>query len=698
MLSRCTRILFLLALGLLTPVLPALHAEAGDAGEIYLRGYALKNEGEKLEAAGKLSEALNAYQQAQTIITSVAQNSPTWQPEVVQYRLQALQQTIARLSLRVPAASQLPTAAPLTSPMPAPSGSLPAAVPPAGPTSADPIRAIQEDMARKDAVIKDLENRLKTYADAYLGAAQARQKAEEDLGVLRRQSEVLTQKITALEKGADAKTAAAMEEVARLKAESGAVEDMIKSKDGALAEAKKLAEQANKAVEALKKEKADLSGQVTKLLGENQELQSRLTTMEKDPSKMGDYNKLVAENTRLKKELEDTQRQVNDLKTSGSRKDAEIAQLKTQITTIQGELTKLQSENTAYQQQVADLTVKLKEMGTGLSSTTADAAADPKNPKLSEENKMLRTIIMRQLRQQDRQRQAKELVIAEMKKLKNTSQSMMSNLEEMTSAKVMLTVDEESLFTAPELKEIMGVNAVRATLTATSSKTKDSKNKVSIPVTPGLSAGRVFSNDVSTETKLLEQAAAAMEKGDAKAAEAAYQDALRANPKNVAARADLAALKLQAKNYDAAEVELKKCLVYEPDNDVALYRLGVCYFQQSRMGDARIEFEKSLGRSPSNARAHHYIGIIENRMGRRDLAETAFKKALAIDPSYGDAHFNLAVLYATAESPNWDLARKHYQDALSRGIKADPALEKLLNKPAEPAAEPKKEQTAASTN
>ena len=686
--SRFTRIIFTLALCWLLPASSFVRAEGVDAGEVYLRGYALKNEGEKLEAAGKFPEALNAYKQAQTIITSVAQNSPAWQPEVVQYRLQALQQTIARLSLRVPAGSQIP-APQLPTAVPPPAGMAPAnvATAPAPAAATDPISAIQQEMARKDETIKDLEGRLKTYADAYLGAAQARQKAEGDLMVLRRQLEGVEQKLDAVQNGKDSKTSAALKELEQLKLEAAAVKDMIQGKDTTIAESKKMAEEANKATDALKKEKDDLLAQVAKLQGENKELQSRITSMGSDGGKGGDFAKLLAENARLKKDLEDTRKQVEDLKTSGTRKDAEIAQLKTQLSTIQGELTKLQNENTAYQQQVADLTLKLKEMGTGLAANgqSKESAGDSK---LADENKMLRTIIMRQLRQQDRQRQAKELVIAEMKKMKNTSQSLMTNLEEMTSAKIMLTVDEESLFTAPELKELISANAVRATLTATSSKTK-------VAQATGTTAGKTGSADTGAEAKLLEKAASALEKGDRKGAESAYTDLLRANPKNVAARSDLAALKLQMKNYDAAEVELKKCLVYEPENDVAHYRLGVCYFQQNRMGDARIEMEKSLSRNSSNARAHHYMGIIENKLGRRDLAETEFKKALAIDPSYGDAHFNLAVLYATAEPPQWDLANKHYQDALSRGIKADPALEKLLTKPAEAPVEAKKEAPAA---
>ena len=136
----------------------------------------------------------------------------------------------------------------------------------------------------------------------------------------------------------------------------------------------------------------------------------------------------------------------------------------------------------------------------------------------------------------------------------------------------------------------------------------------------------------------------------------------------------------------------------EPDNDLALYRLGVCQFQLGNLSEAVTDFEKSLAKNKDNARAHHYLGIITSRQGNRNRAESEFKQALAIDPNYGDAHFNLAVLYATASPPDWDQARQHYKDALERGIKSDPALEKLLNKETKDAAAsdaPKKAPTAA---
>jgi Tfp pilus assembly protein PilF len=182
---------------------------------------------------------------------------------------------------------------------------------------------------------------------------------------------------------------------------------------------------------------------------------------------------------------------------------------------------------------------------------------------------------------------------------------------------------------------------------------------------------------------------------DHQAAALAYQDVLRANPKNITALTSLAGIRLQEAKYEEAEVMLQKCLVYDPENPVAFYRLGVSYFQQNRMDEAYTMFAKSVERKNDNARSRHYMGIIATKMGNRDKAEAEFKGALAIDPGYGDAHFNLAVLYVTSNPPNLVLARQHYQSALARGVKADPTMDKLMqeNKGAAPTA--KARQTAA---
>jgi tetratricopeptide (TPR) repeat protein len=405
-------------------------------------------------------------------------------------------------------------------------------------------------------------------------------------------------------------------------------------------------------------------------------LEGEVAMLRKNGSNPDEYKKLVAENTRLKDELDTARKQVETLKVSGEKKDTEIASLKAQINTIQADLTKLRQENTSYQSQVADLTVKLKEMTTALKSGKVGSTQDAQ---LVEENIMLRGIIMRELRHQERQRQAKELVIAEMNKMENASRQLMDNLEEMTSVRIRISAPEEMLFSEPELKEIQAASGVRATLTADSGKADGTTKKGDAPAKSSEVAAKV---------------------DDPKAAEKAFQDTLRKQPKNVEALLGLGALKLQQKKYDDARVLLQKSLVIEPDNDVANYRLGVCYFHQEKMNEALASFEKSVKKNAENARAHHYLGIITSGLGNRHRAESEFKQALAVDPNYADAHFNLAVLYATNTPPDWDQARKHYQDALDRGVKPDDSMEKLLKKSTEPAPpdEPKKEKVSTAAN
>ncbi len=53
-------------------------------------------------------------------------------------------------------------------------------------------------------------------------------------------------------------------------------------------------------------------------------------------------------------------------------------------------------------------------------------------------------------------------------------------------------------------------------------------------------------------------------------------------------------------------------------------------------------------------------------------------EAIANNPSYADAHFNLAVIYATAQPPAKDQAKRHYAKATELGAGADASLEKLL--------------------
>lgn len=690
----------LLVLSWLLCSLALAPAQSGSVGgDVFFDGYQLWKQGEKLEQEGKKDSAIRAYLDAYRIISSVSQNYPDWQPDVVGYRLRIVVTGLQRLGYNVagltaaPAApvQQVPVMPATAAPLPVPPVPQPGAyaVTPQTPVQtpsmspgATPVDVLNQQFQQQQQRIQDLERSnqkllqdLDVYSRGYMGAAQERDQ-------LKGMQSELMKRMESMNKEASSSDVATQQELQRLRSESKIVNDMLAAKT-------KEFEESGKVIESLQKEKAAI-------MEDQKKLSAELEQARKDNAKPEEMTKLIAENTRIKKELEAAKAQVEKLKSEGEKKDQEIVALKTQITGIQSELTKLRQENTAYQTQVAELTMKYKEMSKELANSGKSVkSASPEDAKAAEENKALRAIIMRQLRQQERARQAKELVIAEMKKMESTSQTLMENLEDLTSGKIQISVAEESLFTEPELKEILAASGVTATLEARSGMAAPAGAQAQAPETgsetnakPAAATSSASTNGSSEET-LMAAADSAILRSDYVAAEQSLQDALRVNPKNSFALTSLAGIKLRQKKYEEAEVLFQKCLVYSPDNAVAHYSLGVCYFRQNKLSDALNSFEKTVAHDRNNSKAHHYLGIIASNMSNRSRAEAEFKSALAIDPNYGDAHFNLAVLYVTSNPPNYEKARQHYQNALDRGIKPDTALERLLKAPGSPAVQTK---------
>ena len=101
-------------------------------------------------------------------------------------------------------------------------------------------------------------------------------------------------------------------------------------------------------------------------------------------------------------------------------------------------------------------------------------------------------------------------------------------------------------------------------------------------------------------------------------------------------------------------------------------------YRQAKFDDALAELTKALAINPKSSTAHNYLGITASQKGWQEAAEKEMLEAIANNPSYADAHFNLAVIYATAQPPAKDLAKRHYAEATKLGADTDASLEKLL--------------------
>ena len=694
---------------------PVSHAQSVDVSsevaDQYFRGFVLNNEAAALETSGDLTLAQTKFKQAGEIMDSIAQNYPTWQPEMRAARQHKIQDALQRLQSRsLQAQAQAQTAAAATTAAPAPAATVaPAAAMPAAtipspgalaqpavtiPTTPGSLPSLNDLLSQWEQMHKQrvLELEAKTNQQQIdLGKWQNwYQWASGEITTARQQNDALVKKASALEQS----ILAMGREVAASQAAQGQMAKVMEEKMAVDLEMRKNAQRLTAAETAAKEASQKLADATTQMTAAQQErdkllkerdqivnereeavkqrdsavkerdaasarslgLQAEVDTLKKKTGS-AEMTRLMAENERLKKEIAEAQKQVETLKADVGRKDQEIVALRGQLTGLQSQMAELRKESATYQTQVAELTKQLKEVQGGMEGKIATT------PELTQENEMLRGIIMRQLRTQHRQQAAKDLMIAELQKMESASNDLVKQVEEMKNARMILTPEEEKLFSDPAVRELLGPRGVQATLIANASPDSDKK---AAPPAP------------TSVEKLINQANESYMDKDFESAARQYQDALRAEPKNVTALIGLGITRQRENKHADAEVSLQKALAYDPTNEPASFALGVTYFKQERWKDAMTYFEKSLAKRPDNASGRHYLGIIATKLNLIERAEREFKTALAIDPAYGEAHFNLAVLYITWDPPQWDKARAAYGEAIKKGVRPDPNLEKLL--------------------
>ena len=694
----------LLLAALLLASLTSLAQAPVDPADEYFRAYLLNNEAERLVTGGDLQRALDKYQQAQVIFDGIAQSSPSWQPDMLKFRRQRLETALTDVQAKIASgASKVPAPAPSgQAPVSAPTPAQPvtpatAPMPPLTPTAAatpppastgDPVQdavgMLQRALEQKSSAIQD--NLTRALASVGEGAMRLEAMTRLKDEAVKQRDQYYLQAAGEHQKavGLEAKVSELEKAV-----KNGASKAELEKARKDLADVK---EQLEDTTERQKKAETAVSN-LTKRLSESEvslaAAQKERDELKAKPAVPDNMKQLLQEKEKLEIQLAEAQKQIVSLKEDATKKDAEIAGLKGQLVKVQGDLATLRRENGALETQVADLTLELKKIN--------DVKADPSKakpddmPKIMAENQLLKGIVMRQIRQQARMQEQKRLVIEEINKSANSSKSLIDQVEQMAGQRATLSDEEKKLFSTPQLEAMNDIADLKGTFVAQADPpaTKEpAKGTAGSPPPPTQSQKAEPKKDspkadAKSDTKviddLMEKGNKLLAEGKLTEAEAAYQDVLRADPKNTTGLAGLAWSRVQQNKLEDAEATLKKAISYDDKNSSAHYMLGVTLFRRDKSQDAIASFEKSLSLNSKNARARHYLGVITSKLGLTDRAEKEFKSALAIDPDYGEADFNLAVLYATSDPPKWDLAKKHYQDAIKKGVKADPNLEKLLN-------------------
>jgi tetratricopeptide (TPR) repeat protein len=675
-------LLALVCVVMLLAVVPHAHADATD--DQYVRIYNVIQEGDSLLSSGQAAQALARFNDARVSLERFQKTYPAWNTKVVAFRLNYLSGKVSELAAaghvlpatEVPAqrpavAAQKPDvkSTPSAPAQPSPIRPAPAPAPiPSQPVVAETQDGLKDQLRQLQADKILLEAKLKEALSAMPAASDPRElaKAEERVRSLQKENDLLKVNLDQAKSGrtnrpagdplalqkaqkdlaeANRKLSEQTEKANSLTSERNALQAKIRTLEpnawnaAALDATKKALEEANRQILSQKEA-------ATKLAADKAALQTKLNSM---ASNIDAASALRAENQMLKKQLADL-RSSNPAPGSASASTKQLAEAQAQIAALRSDRELLRLEKMALEDRLR------KANG----SMFASAANQPQDTARIRDLEKERDDLQKRLEGANKELYGhnSKAVAAKVQDLETQLTILRARLEVFEARQVPYTPEELALFKKPE---------------ATVAAVDPNAGKKPLRELPPGSATLVAEADRYFSTKQFDKA------------EDRYLQVLRKDERNVPTLANLAAIQLEMNHLDEAEKHIKQAVSLAPDDAYSLSILGYLKFRQEKYDDALDALSKAAKLDPQNAQIQNYLGITLSQKGMRGAAETALRKAIQLEPGYASAHHNLAVIYVTQKPPLTELARWHYQKAISAGHPKNPQLEKLFEgqKPAE---------------
>ncbi len=655
--------LLLLCAVLLRPA--SLVAQGPD--DRFLSIYALIQQGDSLQANGRNSDAQADYREALSLLVQFEKDFPHWNDPIVQFRKTYLQERVGTATL--------PTAAA-------------AAAAPASVSTNPQVAALQEELNQLKAERDRLQAKLREALSAQPAGVDPRELAR------------VTERLSALEK-----TNATLRE------------DLV-ARDLKLATAPdpaRLAE-AQKALDDARQNLARQTQAVTSLAMENDALRKQLQaateraavkpTVEESPAAKKSAEQLAAanqqlavlsaENGTLRKQLQQaTERAAAkpapEASSAAKKSEQQLAAANQQLAALSDRVKKLdqelaaerartqalQAEKDTFEKRVAELKTQLAGVAPTPAPTAKAAespvpkAAESKPPTAKEEKAMAkfqRESDKLKIRQLERERDDLN------KRLRVLSRQLDDMRRQTGATNTSSGTDQLTILRARlEAYEARAVPYTPAELALLKPAT------TATSVSEEAAAKRPLRQVPAGAATLLADAERALRSRRFDEAERKVQQALQLDERNVDMLNYLAATQIEQARLDEAEGTLKRALAVDPNSPDGLSLMGLLRFRQGKYEEAFTLLSQAAQLNPDNATTQNYLGVTLSQLGQRKAAETALRRALALDPNYGEAHANLARVYAAQKPPFLELARWHYEKAISLGQPKDPDMEKALS-------------------
>jgi Tfp pilus assembly protein PilF len=687
----------LIALFIFIACTGTLFGQGDDPSEIFLKAYLSAQQGEKLERENRLNTALAKYRFAGSLIETLRRSHPAWQPAIVEYRGRKISEGILRIQERTTRQNALTAS---SSPLPEVAPALPESggwsepgpdvvAPQSGETTAETSR----DSTTKEAA-KKLHDKV-DQLQAALGKARSElesarkeketvntrltetnsklEKVQNDLEKAKKSEQQTRDQLAKAEESLRASQASqesSIKEQQQLRAEVAHLKDAVAAAD----EARMTAEKQREDVQA---KLAAAGKQITALEHQRDGALAQLKVAKETERGV---QLLLAEKDDLQQKLVNAEEKVRTLSESDPVKAEKLAEMNQQLAQLQQQLAESQKRNDYLAARAAELDVQLDDASMDLQAAKLAGANSQESAQLAKENELLRNIVVRERQEEARRDEARNLVLAELSRLKIRSEKLNRQIEFLAQPVAKLSTEELALLRQPVVSVSDQRNGV---FHASFVFEKKSSVDAAAAVKPDAKAKSARGSELTREKQhqledLARVARRNLDQRKYQTAEKQYQDILTRDPNNFDALCNLGVVYVRSGKLGPAESVLKKAVIMAPDNEFVLTTLGIIHYRQSKFDDALVELTRAIEINPKSATAHNYLGITASQKGRQQEAEKELLQALANNPDDGDAHFNLAVILITTQPGSKELAKQHYARATALGTQRSPFLEKLL--------------------
>jgi TPR repeat protein len=373
----------------------------------------------------------------------------------------------------------------------------------------------------------------------------------------------------------------------------------------------------------------------------------------------GQLSELINQNMDLAKKLREASERVDMLSKDGNETKDEYAAALNDLVVAKTAINNFKREKQSQDKRIEELESRLRNEDKSLAD---NPAADPA------ETEVLRNIIQKLRRQQERRRESSEVLLQAIGEKSKKDPSIASAVELMNAAELPLSPEEL------KIADIAEDHRIAANIDAAGARPREA---------------------VFEETRQLNKSTAPYKQAAQRAflserlesARELLQMVTEANPGDIQAICSLGVINLRRKDDPAAAMaaveNFRRAVELDSQNPYAQRMLGKSLMQAGPGGEAEAEasLKRAVELAPTNATNHVVLGLLFYETGREKEAEDEFKAAIACDDTMSESYFNLAVLYGHQGKKKKGM--ECYQDSLLRNGKPDNDLQKRLEEKAQ---------------